>query len=461
MNFNKETIDKFISNTFEIDCIDISLTQKTDNDPIVYKGPGTIYQDAHGILRLKLYSRLNDIKKELSHQFKHHPPGKIIAEDNYFALKAVDMSGKEWLADNIWVSANISFPASGQVINSELREIESIEKRPGSEKDCSFMIVPGQFEIPCNEIEDLPNGGRRRNRAVFSAYKLEFEFRKLDNCLIINAKSNPDNLTKDTYLKLIEALSIITGHIVQPVVIKNTLNNTDTLIIKSVAASFANKEFPIPLKHSTPADLGPFSCFLEKYLVNIETPFSDLFCFWHKINRAWQASIENSSLSLGVAIEGTIKTYFSKLGLPDKEIYQQAEEAKQILEKSDLGKRIKDRLLSSIGDLLENTSPKGALYRMAQNGLLNKAMTDAWRCLRNKSVHPDKINQDPIAKQEYINQIYTCIALFYRLLFIIIKYEDSFIDYSDNGWPENKLPLISLDDRMCDAARNLSVKVVE
>jgi len=26
---------------------------------------------------------------------------------------------------------------------------------------------------------------------------------------------------------------------------------------------------------------------------------------------------------------------------------------------------------------------------------------------------------------------------------------------------ENKLPLISLDDRMCDAARNLSIKVVE
>jgi len=26
---------------------------------------------------------------------------------------------------------------------------------------------------------------------------------------------------------------------------------------------------------------------------------------------------------------------------------------------------------------------------------------------------------------------------------------------------ENKLPLISLDDRMCDAAKNLSIKVVE
>ena len=118
MNFNLETIEKFISNTIEIDCIDICLTQKIEKEPIVYTGPGTIYQDEHGVLQLKLYSKINDIKKELSHQFKHHAPGKIIADDNYFTLKAIDMSGKEWVADNIWVSSNVSFPASGQVIKS-------------------------------------------------------------------------------------------------------------------------------------------------------------------------------------------------------------------------------------------------------------------------------------------------------------------------------------------------------
>jgi len=48
LNFNEETIDKFISNSFEIDCIDIRLTQKKDKDPIIYTGPGTIYQDEHG-----------------------------------------------------------------------------------------------------------------------------------------------------------------------------------------------------------------------------------------------------------------------------------------------------------------------------------------------------------------------------------------------------------------------------
>lgn len=444
MDFNKETIDKFISNSFEIDCIDIRLTQKKDRDPIIYTGPGTIYQDEHGILQLKLYSKLSDIQKELSHQFKHHIPGKIIASDNYFTLKATDMSGNEWVADNIWVSANVSFPAAGLVIKSKLYEIENIElnkARSNTEKNYLFIIVPGQYKIPCNKKEDLPNGGWRLNRAVFPANEIDFEFRKYDNYLIIYANSKTENLGKDAYIKLIEALSIMTGFIIRPVVIKNTQKDIDLLKIKSVNNSFANKEFLFPFKHCAPADLKSFTCFLEKYLINIKTPFSDLFGFWHKINRAWQGSIKNSSLSLGVAIEGIAKSYFREPGLPDKEIVQQAKEAKQLIEDGDLGKRIKDRLLSSIGGLLKNTSPKVALYQIAQNGLLNKAMADEWVKLRNKSVHPDKMNQDPIAIQKYIDQIDTCIALFYRLLFIIIKYEGSYIDYSERGWPEKKFQL--------------------
>ena len=439
MNFNLETIERFLSNIFEIDCIDICLTQKIDNEPIVYTGPGTIYQDEHGELRLKLYSKITDIKKELSHQFKYHKPGKLIAEDNYFTLKAIEMSGTEWIADNVWVSANVWFPTSGQVIKSSLREIKTIEKGSTTEKNYLFIIVPGNYEIPCNKKEDLPNGGSRFNKSVFTANNIDFEFRKLDNCLIINAESARVYLKEDTYVKFIEALSIITGLIIRPVVVKDTQQDHSVLKIKSVTNSRANKKFPQPFKHSTSGDLQSFSSFIGKYLEAIDAPFSDLFGFWHKINRAWQADVTNSSLSLGVAIEGITRSYFWELGLPDDEIAQQADEARQKFSNIDLGERIKDRLLSSIGGLLNNSSPKGALYQMGKDGLLSKKMAGEWLKLRNKSVHPDKLNEDPRAFQKYIDQIYTCIALFYRLLFIIIKYEGSYVDYAEEGWPEKKL----------------------
>jgi len=444
LNFNKETIDKFISNSFEIDCIDIRLTQKKDKDPIKYTGPGTIYQDEHGVLRLKLYSKINDIKKELSHQFKHYIPGKIIARDNFFTLKATDMSGNEWVADNIWIYVNASPHIAGLVIKSKLDEIKTIElnkARSNTEKNYLFIIVPGQYKIPCNKAEVLANGGWLLNRAVFLANEIDFEFKKYDDYLIIYANAKTENFDKDVYLKLIEALSIFTGFIVRPIVVRNTQKDKKILKIKSVNNSFANKELSPPFKRFSKTEFKSFTCFLEKYLANIEVPFSVLFGFWLKINRAWQAGIENSSLSISVAIEGILKSYFGKLGLPDKKILQQAEEAKKLIEDSDLGKRIKGRLYGSIG-LLKKTSPKGALKQMVQKKKwLNKAMMNEWKELRGKSVHPVKMNQDPIAIQKYIDQIDTCLALFYRLIFIIIKYEGSYIDYSERGWPEKKFKL--------------------
>jgi len=290
LNFTSDTIDKFVSNAFEIDCFNISLTQKKENEPIVYSGPGTIYQDNHGILRLKFYSKILDVKKELSNQFKYNPPGKILTDDNYYTLKAVDMTGKEWVSDNIMVSPDMSLPVGGQVVKSSLSEIETIGEGATTEQNHLLIIVPGKYEIPCNEKEDLPNGGWRLSRSVFSANNVDFDLKDHENCLIINANSTPEYIEADSIKKILEALSVITGLIIKPVVIKYTQQGRSVLKIKSVSDTYSNKKFPKPFNHSTPADIQSFSCFLGKYMAAIDAPFSDLYGFWHKVNRAWQAN---------------------------------------------------------------------------------------------------------------------------------------------------------------------------
>ena len=305
MRYKKETIDILVSNSFEIDCNDIYLTQKIDKNPLKFTGPGTIRQDEHGTLQLKLFSKTSGPEKVFSYSIKHNQPGKFLSDDNYFTLKAIDMSGDEWHSDNICISINMSLSNSSQVIQSELEKIETIKHngtQSNTEENDFVIISPGQYKIPCNEITNLPNGVRCRNRAVFSANKINFEFETLDNCLIIKANARPENLEKEAYLKLLQALNIITGHIIRPVVIENTQKDINTLEIKSVDYSFANNESPFPFNHSTPANFESFTCFLEKYLINIDAPFSYLYGYWYKINRAWQTGIDNASLSLGVAI---------------------------------------------------------------------------------------------------------------------------------------------------------------
>jgi len=443
LNLNNDTINKLISSKFEIDCIDINLTQQIKENPIVYNGSGTIYQDENGVLNLKLLAKGTNVEKKLSHIFKHYVPGRIIGNEDYFSLRATDMSGNEWCAENIWPSAHVSFPAAGQVIKAKLREIKNITEadiRIRSGKTCLFIVAPGSYEIPCNKKGDLENGGWRFNKSLFSVNKVDFELKKLDNYLTINASTETNALPEQSEIRILEALSIIHGRIVRPMIIDHSHSGIRTLRIKSVDDTLSNTQLSCPIEHSLPPDLETFASFLEKYLYSIEDPYSELFGFWYKINRAWQGGITNASLSLTVAIEGIIKSYFKKYGLPDKEILQQALKAEKLIEHSELGKRIKDRLLSSIGNL-KSTSPKGALYQMSDMGLFPKSFADEWESLRNKSVHPHQTDQDDKAIQVDINKNYTCLTLFYCLLFKVIGYEGNFMDYSQEGHPEKRFPL--------------------
>ena len=443
MIVNEKTIDKFISNSFEIDCIDIRLTQKKNKDPIVYTGPGTIYQDEHGILQLKLYSKLSDADKEIPHHFKHHKPGKIIPNDYFFTLKATDMSGNEWLADNIWISVNVSSTLTNVIIKSKLDEIKTIElkeARANAEKNYLHIIIPGQYKIPCNEKESLSNGGWRLNRAVFSTNEINFEFKKYDGYLIIYAYAKTQYLDKNVYLKLIEALSIITGFTVRPMVITSTKKDKEISEIRSVDNSFSNKELSPPFKHFSTTEFESFIGFIGKYLTNIKYPFSDLFGFWLKINRAWQSSVMYSDLAIAVSVEGIVNTYFMDKWAPDKKRIKSAELAKRLIEGCGLDLDIRNYLLSSAGRFGLATS-KNILYKLVESNNIEKRLVDQWDKLRNKAVHPINFENDPVKKQKYIDLIFASLVLFYQLIFIMIKYEGKYIDYTEKNWPEKEFNL--------------------
>lgn len=441
MNLNNDNISKLISGKFEIDCIDVNLIQQTRKDPLIYSGSGTIYQDKNRVLNLKLSAKITNRDKTIRHIFKPFVLGKIIEAENYFSLRATDMFGSEWDAENLWLSRYVY--DAGQVIKTELREIKNVTKadiRARPEKTCLFIVMPGSYQIPCNEREDLPNGGWRLNKSLFSFNQIDFEFKKLDGYVTINASTETNALPEQSEIRILEALSIVHGQIVRPIVINHSQSGIGTLKIKSVDDTLPNTQLSCPIKHSLPPHLGAFTTFLKGYLSSIESPYSELFGFWHKINRAWQSGIDNVSLALTVATEGIIRSYFKQYGLPDKEILRQAREAKELIEHSELGKRIKNRLLGSIGNL-KITSPKAALSRMSNEGFFPKSCAFEWEKLRNRSAHADQVYHDEKTKQVYINKNYTCLTLFYCLLFRVIGYEGCFIDYSQEGHPEKRFPL--------------------
>ena len=222
---------------------------------------------------------------------------------------------------------------------------------------------------------------------------------------------------------------------VNPVAVQHYHQDGNILKLKACNKNISNKRIHPPFKHSSPEDVTSFASFVGKYLTAIRKPHSELFGFWYKINRAWQADIENISLTLTVSIEGLSKKFFSQYGAPDDEILSQAEEAKTIIENSKLGQRIRQRLLANLENL-KHPSPKSILYGLSTSGLIPKKFASTWIKLRNKSAHAAMIDPDKKTIQKHIDRINICLTLFYILLFMVIKYRGKYIDYSQKGWPD-------------------------
>ena len=434
----EKIISSLLSSNFEIDCVQIQLTQQVEENPIVYSGPGTIYQDEHGALQLKAYHTIKDLKKELSSKFQNFTPGKLIGNENYFFLEAIDLDGSKWISENIWVSGKISCPTSSHVIKASLDQIKNIteRKKEPESKSTLFMILPiNGLTIPYNKKEDLPDGGWSLNKSVFEINKFNFEFTKLDELIKITVNSKNALIDDSFKNKLIEALSIIFGNIVNPIIFAISNNSLRHIQINSRKSDLPNKSIHSPIKHSKPPDVKFFKSFLQSYIFSVEKPYSQLFGYWHKVLQSWQGSVENMALGLVVSIEGIIKGYFNQRGLPDTEILKLSEEAKPLIKKMKIGGRIKDRLLTSLGQLKQGT-PKAALSELSDDGLIPDDFVKTWVKLRNKSAHADEIKIDKIEFQKFLDQIHVCLTLFYLLLFSIIGYQGKYTDFSTQGWPD-------------------------
>ncbi|NTV45429.1 MAG: hypothetical protein HGB11_02645 [Chlorobiales bacterium] len=428
MRLNGNTVSNLLENTFSLDCIRITLTQKCCDEPIIYSGPGTISQNSNGELHLKLYHSFVDKEKELFGMVKKTSAGKIIEDKYFFSLEAEDMEGHRWISDTFQLSNSFSFPASAKVITSYFGELQQFSSAI-SVKASVYLIVKGIFRIPANEIEEQ-TGGFSRNTFKMQNEFFNLEMKAKDDYMTIIMDGEASFFEETTQPILLEALSIIFGQIIRPVYSEFVHNKISVSTLYSIPAQV--EYGPIcPIHHSSTADFESVKNFIEKYLL-YATDDPDLFGFWLKINRAWQGGIENRALVLTVAIEGLVKKYFSEYGYPDEEFIGQANAALNPIKSLDIGTRIKNRITSSIIHA-KASNHKSSMYKLAKEGYFDKKFVDDWDELRNKSAHADKLDSEK--PQEYVDQFHRCLQLFYILLFIVIKYEGLYYDFTRENWP--------------------------
>ncbi len=444
MHLFQNELECISNNTFSIDCIEISLTQNTSN-PVQYSGSGSIFQNNDGTLELKLYHKYKNTdaeKKFNNNLLSDESAGKLIGKNKLFNLSAEDVFGRLWESSNILVQDPQSpIIAKGQVINAKINSL-TCENDRGEKSESvhtfSYALIQGKYDLPFNQYEEIK--GTFFSKSQLNIYKLSIRdatciIHQKDEYLTISVESeNPlININKKTEV-LLEALGISLGQDLKPDYLKVSSIDKEVLNIFSKKAT-TNKHTihpPIPIKILT----NDLNHFISLYMDSFKEPSSVFFNYWNRILNGFSGNVENSALVITTSIEGVLKKYYSDRHQPDIEFINEIDKALPLIESMEINTRVKASIKSSFNNS-KSIKPKSILHALEKEKVLSIDAVKTWSELRNKASHADTLaSEDEAELQKYLDQIFICLGLFYKLLFKHLNYNSNYIDYTKSGWPD-------------------------
>lgn len=445
MNITEKVIDTLLKYTFEIDCAEITLTQNKSDSPRVYSGPGTIYQNEDGSLEFKIFHKCNSTT-DSSFIISGSEVGKIIPNERYYNLRAIDTNDDVWVSERILLKNEyMLFPSQTIIIKNHLRKITKTTPRFDSQEKESIIIIPTKLRFPYNKYEKTNQNGLILNHCIINHQDLEIEFKEHDKYTRIYTKSNITNIDEKFKDVLIEAINITQGALSPISLLSLHIDDYIKTTIYSIVDYKLNNELPSFITMNRPDEFESFSKFIISYIETIKSAHSDFYSYWYKINRSYQAGIETSALSLTVAIEGIVKKKFLQFGKVDELTLTKINQAKRSIKSTKIKSEIKSRLLSLNGQL-KNPTIKSALKGLYSNGCIEEIHLDGWVKLRNQSAHADDMENTITAQQILIDNYFVCLTLFYMLFLSNINYDGPYTCFHIRGWPTKKLTPINVEN---------------
>ncbi|WP_444910281.1 hypothetical protein [Microbulbifer sp. TRSA005] len=441
MDLTDENLRVLLDNKLVIDCPKIKLIQQTDNDPLIYSGPGSIIQQPDGNLQLKLYHVGSENPFGLLERELCIEPGLIIGREYFFSMEAEDIKGGVWTSEYLGVrnADGVSNLRTGAAVYNvkinSLSFIEKLHEGQGGNSKYLLMVLPGKQAIPCNRYEEISGVKHSLNTSAFKALGADVSIKSKESYLVVEVNDEGGVMDESFQPRLLEALNIAFGRSCQVLYSLYVAEGQRTVVLKSVLRSTQESRVESAVPHIHPNHQESFANFISMYMVRFRSCHDVFYGYWHKIYSAWQsANLEIHSLALCTCIEGITKHYFSSYGTPEEGLVKEADNAKEAIKQAKIGDKIKNRLLSNLGSV-QKPNPKNALYNLAKEQVLDKVMVDSWVKLRNKSAHADKLGEHQEEIQKHLNHLWKCLSLFYILLLSEIHFAGLFQDLSKTGWP--------------------------
>jgi hypothetical protein len=447
--FLHEMIAALQKGTWELDCVNITLTQNDTAEPTVFSGPGYLRQGEGGTVEYKVYPTTSHEWNVWEKQFGG-VEGKLIESSRYYTLKATDRFGRcwEWWRTMPEISSSALETGVHHVIDGKTHELAFSRRSDVPEDVFNLkMFFFADVEIPCNartEVITLAGGERRQtssllNVAQFSTPIGEFHVSNQAGLVLVELDSGTP-LPAHIEIRIVEALGLVLARPLFWNVIERYENRIETVRVRGQSI-VANAKLLPPVGRG-PIDMtGEVWRLFEKYLTFICAYPEDRFhpCSRHLFSalEASAGTINAQALALGVAVEGIVKKLFPKAGsLPDglkpkvkqlRKHFKKWEALKDEQTKAALWKRVQDML----GRLLE-VSTKSKLHALAAEKAVYEEHVEAWGAIRNTSAHGETPGSENL--QTLVDLCHKVMVLMYHLIFRAVGFEGVYIDYSTHGW---------------------------
>jgi hypothetical protein len=434
--------NELIAGRFKLSLPTCKLRQCGTKTPRTYSGSGFVSQEDDGNLTLRMFATddLNDGEKFNRIWPTNVIPGVLMPDTTYYDFESVDQDGNHWRA--MRQSINETFGV-GTEIEVQLRRLEKVEVY-GKPEDVAWKkwFIPGDIELPWH----LTTSTERSTRADHFEYEdaaFVWNVHKVEGGLDIQLKVKHLPLEPHA-TRFLRALAMLTGRSMEPVVSYSTGNGElITRIHPRPRVEVSNLVSPFNLRTYAHDGAHRFLACCLHHADQKQPKHKDqllvLYQFWYRILRAHQGDIENSSLVLSVAIEGTIKAIFHCEHDVDIEFSDLMKKALPTIKALAINERVRNSMLKS----LENATfpkPKDTMLRLKQQGFLTDLHIKAWSSMRNTGAHGNLLEDSNNIFQAHLTRYFCCLDFFYRLLFVAIGYKGKYVDRSKIGWPESRFP---------------------
>lgn len=359
------TIETLIAKTYTTDFAEIVLTQQAEVTPEIYRGPGSIVQNAQGELQLKVYLT-HDVAFPDSFQqnFSTYKAGKLLDDSYYFRMEATDYRGNTWRCDRLQISRNIVVSAAGAsgTINAAVPYIEAITKwHSDIGGDKTWLAILGKLPIPFNTMEELG--------VDFSLTKLkaklfddtDVEIMKRDGYTLLFATHEISPIDEKTIDKLLEGLSIATGQHLQRVYKCVRHGNMEKFWLGSYGYESNARHLPPPLSKQHAV---AFTEFLSRYVAFSRETHHSYFGYWQKLHSSWQAGLMVSALPIAIYVEGLVNEFFKPLTAEDPTVVKSVQYVIDVLDKLELDIAHRERIKGSVKNVANGSVARG-LRRLA------------------------------------------------------------------------------------------------